>query len=176
MFSLEDIEVNTSSLNYIATHLEEHNTYSYIVAAATDVGTGPYSAPLNFTTEEDGMYLFYNVCYSLVTILYYFHTVPSAPPSEVIGHALSSTIISFTWLEVPDIHKNGIILYYEVRVVENETGIFWTFFAVNKDINIASLHPYYNYIGTVAAHTTVGAGPFSAAVSVQTDQAGLFIQ
>jgi receptor-type tyrosine-protein phosphatase Q len=150
VFSLEDIEVNTSSLNYIATHLEEHNTYSYIVAAATDVGTGPYSAPLNFTTEED---------------------VPSAPPSEVIGHALSSTIISFTWLEVPDIHKNGIILYYEVRVVENETGILWTFFAVNKDINIASLHPYYNYVGTVTAHTTVGAGPFSAAVSVQTDQA-----
>ena len=106
----------------------------------------------------------------------YFHTVPSASPSEVIGHALSSTIISFTWLEPPDIHQNGVIQYYEVRVVENKTGIHWTFFAVDNNINIASLHPYYDYIGIVAAHTTVGRGPFSAAVSVQTDQAGLFIQ
>ena len=53
MFGLGDIEVNTSSLNYTVTHLEEYNTYSYIVAAATVVGIGPYSAPLNFTTEED---------------------------------------------------------------------------------------------------------------------------
>ena len=113
--------------------------------------------------------------------LYFFYqcnciTVPSAPPTEVNGHSLSSTVISFTWLELPYIHQNGIILYYEVQVIENETDILWTFFAVNKDINIASLHPYYNYIGTVAAHTIVGIGPFSAAVSVQTDQAGLFIQ
>ena len=104
------------------------------------------------------------------------HIVPSAPPSEVTGHALSSTIISITWLELPDIHKNGIILYYEVKVVENETGTLWTFFAVNMDINIASLHPYNSYICTVSAYTIVGSGPFSAAVSVRTDQAGLFVQ
>ena len=104
----------------------------------------------------------------------YFHAVPSVPPSEVTGHVLSSTIISFTWLEPPDIHQNGIIVYYEVQVLENETGILWTFFAVDNNINIASLHPYYDYIGIVAAHTIVGVGPFSAAVSVQTDQAGLF--
>ena len=54
VFGLEDIEVNISSLNYTVTQLEEYNTYSYIVAAATDVGIGPYSAPLNFTTNEDG--------------------------------------------------------------------------------------------------------------------------
>ena len=85
-------------------------------------------------------------------------------------------ISSFTWLELPDIDKNGIILYYEIQVVEYETGILWTYFTVTRDINIASLHPYYNYIGTVAAHTIVGSGPFSSAVSVQTDQAGLFTQ
>ena len=79
-------------------------------------------------------------------------------------------------MKLPDIHKNGIILYYEVQVIENETGILWTFFAVNKHAIIAALHPYYNYIGTVAAQTIVGIGPFSAPISVQTEQAGLSIQ
>ena len=104
----------------------------------------------------------------------YLHTVPSVSPSDVTGYALSSTIISFTWLELPDLHQNGIILYYEIQIVEYETGMLSTYFTVAKDINIASLHPYYNYTGTVAAYTIVGSGPFSAAVSVQTDQAGLF--
>ena len=61
VFGLEDIEVNTSSLNYTVTHLEEHSTYSYIVAAATERGIGPYSVPLYFTTEEDGKFILYTV-------------------------------------------------------------------------------------------------------------------
>ena len=64
VFGLEDIEVNTSSLNYTFTHLEEYNTYSYIVAAATEVGIGPYSVQLNFTTDEDGM--FYSIIFCTV--------------------------------------------------------------------------------------------------------------
>lgn len=62
-----------------------------------------------------------------------------------------------------------------MQVVENETGILWTFFAVNKEISIGSLHPHYNYICIVAAYTTIGIGPFSAAVSVQTNEAGLLL-
>ena len=119
-------------------------------------------------------FLIFSCSYSVVTPC--FNTVPDAPPSEVTGHALSSTIILLTWLEPPDRHQNGLILYYEVQVVENETGILWTFFAVDNNINIASLHPYYTYVWTVAAHTIVGVGPFSTAISVQTYQAGLFIQ
>ena len=55
MFGSKDIKVNVTSLNHTATNLEEYNTYSCIVAAASVVGTGPYTAPLNFTTDEDGM-------------------------------------------------------------------------------------------------------------------------
>ena len=57
VFGSADIEVNVTSLSYTATNLEEYNTYSCIVAAASVVGTGPYSVPLNFTTEEDGIYV-----------------------------------------------------------------------------------------------------------------------
>ena len=59
-----------------------------------------------------------------------------------------------------------------VKVREIESSILWTFFAVDEDISIGSLHPYYYYECTVAAHTTVGTGPYSAAIRVQTEEAG----
>jgi len=52
-FGLDDINVNTSNTSYTVTNLEEYNNYSFIVAAATEAGVGPYSSPIKFTTEED---------------------------------------------------------------------------------------------------------------------------
>ena len=54
-FGLDDIHFNTSNLSYTARGLEEYNSYSFVVAAATIVDIGPYSSPINFTTFEDGM-------------------------------------------------------------------------------------------------------------------------
>ena len=59
VFGLDDIDVNISVLTYTATNLEEYNNYSFIIAAATEVGLGPYSSPINFTTEEDGKFVFF---------------------------------------------------------------------------------------------------------------------
>ena len=56
VFGLDDIDINVSSLSYTATDLEEYNNYSFIIAATTEVGIGPYSVPVNFTTEEDGKF------------------------------------------------------------------------------------------------------------------------
>ena len=54
----------------------------------------------------------------------------------------SATLIEFTWLAPPPIEQNGIITYYVVKILEIETEILWTFFAVDEDISIGSLHPY----------------------------------
>ena len=83
-------------------------------------------------------------------------------------------MVLFTWLAPPAIQQNGVIQYYQFRLRELNTGIFWTFYVVDEDINIASLHPYYNYECTAAAHTSVGSGPFSNALSIETDEAGVF--
>lgn len=53
VFGEDDIDISETSLSYTAIGLEEYNNYSFILAAATIVGTGPYSNPVIFTTEQD---------------------------------------------------------------------------------------------------------------------------
>ena len=104
---------------------------------------------------------------------YTSYAVPSAPPQALSGIAQSSTLLTFIWSPPPSIDINGIIQYYVVMVSEQETGRFWSFFAVDADINLASLHPFFNYECQVAAFTTAS-GPYTNSVIVQTDEAGKF--
>jgi receptor-type tyrosine-protein phosphatase Q len=150
VFDLGETYTNVTSLSYTLTDLEEYNNYSFVIAAATEKGLGPYSMPYNFTTDEDN---------------------PSSAPSNVTGDVRSSTLVVFTWIAPPAIDQNGVITYYVVRVLEIETDALWTFFVVDEDINIGSLHPYYHYDCTVAASTTAGAGPRSTAIRVQMEEA-----
>ena len=171
-FGLDDIDVHTSSTSYTVTNLEEYSNYSFIVAAATVAGVGPYSSTIKFTTQEDcelGRDMATLFFIALLCCL-----APSAPPQSISGDVRSSTLVVFTWSPPPSIDQNGVIRYYVVKLHEVETGIIWTFFAVDADINIGSLHPYYNYECTIAAYT-IGAGPYSAAVSVQMEEAGWIV-
>jgi len=54
-----------------------------------------------------------------------------------------------------------------VKARERHTGRGWTFFAVDADLHIGSLHPYYFYDFNISA-TTIGMGPFSSTYSVLT--------
>ena len=54
-FDIPDIRVNTTFTSHTLTNLEEDNEYTITIAAATQVGVGPFSSPVNFTTLEDGM-------------------------------------------------------------------------------------------------------------------------
>ena len=94
-------------------------------------------------------------------------TAPSAPPQSVSGVAESSSALSFTWLPPPPVDVNGILLYYEVNIREIETGQSWTFHAIRDYLRLVSLYSYFTYQCEVAAHT-VGRGPFSDAIQVQT--------
>ena len=104
----------------------------------------------------------------------FFNIVPSGAPQLVNGVVRSSTLVTFAWSPPPLLEVNGVIQYYRVIITERHTGRTWTFFAVDDDIHIGSLHPYYYYDCTVSAYT-IGAGPFSQTVSVQTNQAGEYV-
>ena len=99
------------------------------------------------------------------------HTAPSAPPQFLSGFTLSSTDIKFTWSPPPLIDINGIVQYYVVKNTEQETGRFWTYYAVDEEATVHFLHPYYHYDARVSAHT-IETGPFTDAVTVQTEEDG----
>lgn len=53
-FNLTDLTINTTNSSYTITTLEEYVRYSCQVAAATDVGVGPYTSPVEIITLPDG--------------------------------------------------------------------------------------------------------------------------
>lgn len=53
-FNLTDITINITNASYAIDSLEEYVRYSCQVAAATEVGVGPYSSPIVITTQQDG--------------------------------------------------------------------------------------------------------------------------
>lgn len=62
-FNLTNITINTTNTSYITDTLEEYIRYSCQVAAATDVGIGPFSAPIEITTLQDGeLSQFFGTC------------------------------------------------------------------------------------------------------------------
>ena len=98
-------------------------------------------------------------------------TVPSAPPQNVTVVSILPNSFSLTW-EPPDIeHQNGIILEYTVTTVnDNMTNITQLSTATNAVVS--NLRPFTVYEVTVAAHTSVGRGPFSVGITVQTNETG----
>ena len=53
-FNLTDLSINTTNISHTITTLEEYVRYSCQVAAATDIGLGPFSSPVEITTLQDG--------------------------------------------------------------------------------------------------------------------------
>ena len=54
--STDDRAINTALTSHSFSDLEEYNIYNYSTAAATGVGVGVFSPPVQFTTHEDGSY------------------------------------------------------------------------------------------------------------------------
>ena len=53
-FNLTDITINTTNTSYAIGDLEEYIRYSCQIAAATDIGVGPFTVPIEITTLQDG--------------------------------------------------------------------------------------------------------------------------
>lgn len=73
------------------------------------------------------------------------------------------------WEEVPLEHRNGRIRQYQVKLKEIETGNILQLHSISTQVNVTNLHPFYNYDCSVAAET-IGLGPFSEDIRVQTNE------
>ena len=91
--------------------------------------------------------------------------VPSGPPVNVhhVTYSTNPTIATFMWREPLHSQRNGVISGYSLKVCQTHPdGVCtdYTFSYGRTAVNI-SLHPYYEYNWSVAAHTSVGRGPYS---------------
>ena len=90
--------------------------------------------------------------------------------------AESSTTITVMWEEVPPIDQNGVIIVYEVMYTPLETfrGTLESNSAIvlepARSVNLTGLEEYVNYNISVRAFTSVGAWPYSDAVTLLTLQ------
>ena len=84
-----------------------------------------------------------------------FISVPSAPPTSVQGHNLSSTSIFVSWGEVPPDDKNGVILSYTVtyRALPSGSEQMENVTAPNTTATLTGLNEYTTYSITVFAST-----------------------
>ena len=88
---------------------------------------------------------------------------------------ITSTAVELSWQPPLLEEQNGLIQSYTITVFEinSNTTIEVHQNFTQSNISISGLHPYYNYIMSVAAYT-VGLGPF-ASITLQTEQDGEFI-
>jgi hypothetical protein len=129
--------------------LEPYRVYYFVLAAETLQGQGPFSSTMPFRTGEAG---------------------PSASPDNLRVDVLGPNYAELTWDEPsPDSH-NGIIRFYTLSIVEEETFTNFTLTSSNTRILMTYLHPFYNYSVTVAA-VTASPGPFSQQLTFRTLQA-----
>ncbi len=88
--------------------------------------------------------------------------------------AVSSTVISVTWEEVPAIDQNGNITHYEV-MYNGEFDVMNRSNFTDGNIrifNITGLDEFANYNISVRAYTSVGPGPYSRAEMEITEEDG----
>ena len=104
-------------------------------------------------------------------------TAPTSYPLGLTGDVVNSTAVLLHWQHPETQGRNGIITYYDVMLTELFTGrvLEYTRVGSHVDILITSLHPYFEYECIVAARTSVGRGPFSPVIRVQTDEDGRLI-
>ena len=101
-----------------------------------------------------------------------YDSAPTAAPQSFVADWITSMEVQLSWEPPPLEHQNGLIQSYTITVFEvdsNSTKEVHQNFASNT-ISLTGLHPYYNYIMSVAAYT-VGLGPF-ATLTLQTEQDG----
>ena len=117
------------------------------------------------------MFFFFFLPYWVYTDAILF-PVPSSPPQTPHGNAISSTAITLFWSPPPADMQNGIIAKYAINITEVETDRSFSLFSSTTSVNVTSLHPYYTYNCTIAAVTSIGAGPYTNVITVLTFQDG----
>ena len=149
--SSSTIKVEPGLTSYTLLGLMPNTQYSVRIAAETSPGTGPYTAPLNFTTREEA---------------------PSEGPNIDSVNSITSTTFVIVWSATLESVQNGAITGYEVLVTEEPTGVVVydrISDASETRIIIRNLNEYTRYRVSVDAMNSAGSSP-STIISVETAQ------
>ena len=104
------------------------------------------------------------------------HTVPSAAPLSLSVISGSPDSLNLQWLPPPEDGQNGIIISYSVNVTHNSTGDVQHFSGIKEQyFTVEFLSPYTAYLCSVAAHTTIGMGPYAVPELAITDEDGMIV-
>ena len=101
-------------------------------------------------------------------------TVPGGPPENFTVDVISSTGIQLMWQPPPSEIQNGPVRLYTISVFEVQTGNNYSYTlqpSEDPTLQVESLHPYYDYVCSVAA-VTIGPGPPTLPLTVRTFEAG----
>ena len=115
-----------------------------------------------------------NMKTSNTEVLFLLFPAPAAAPQNPSSTTLNATAIQVQWEQVPEIDRNGEIIYYEVRV---DPAQFQSISDVNVsgaelEVMVDGLEEFVQYNFTLRAYTSAGPGPFSNVTTNTTDQAG----
>lgn len=99
--------------------------------------------------------------------------VPTGPPLNISVQPINATALALTWAPPLSGYRNGIIVRYDIILMELDTGSSLHYTSTFTSITLNNLHPHYRYSYSTAAETIEGGGPYSVARTIQMPQAGM---
>ena len=105
----------------------------------------------------------YNLFYSCIILF----AAPDDVPQEVVAVNVESRLIELSWSPPPAHTHNGEIVHYLIIYTEIQTGTNNTVVSFDTEIVLGNLHPFYDYLVTIAAYT-IDFGPSSSPIIIQT--------
>ena len=147
-------------------NLQPNQGYYCSVAAHT-IARGDFELSMFVITTEDGNYnlVFVTHYYFNDTIMISCYSVPSGAPSQLSAYDVTSTSFKLNWTELPLEEWNGHITGYEIEVIGD--GNKETMTTLSQAVTI-SVNKSGTYCVSVAAMTSVGAGPYSEIIIITT--------
>lgn len=103
--------------------------------------------------------------------MFFFPAVPSSSPRNVTVVEITSYSISLMWIPPASEHQNGVIIQYIINVTLVETGDMFQLTSNATNVT-AILMPFTAYIFLLSAENSIGYGPFSEVLSIQSEEAG----
>ena len=109
----------------------------------------------------------------------FLSTVPGAPPQMVNAYPESSTSLRIVWEPPPENKQNGVIAYYKIFYVpkvrsDSEATVIEIKNANAREFVIDELMKWAGYRVWMLAGTSVGDGPKSEPIEIQTDEDGTY--
>ena len=102
--------------------------------------------------------------------------VPGRSPTSFSGTATSSTSAYLTWNPPNYKEQNGIVIEYVINMTVLETGERFRLTSNATFLEVPTLRPYRTYVCIIAAATSIGLGPFSESVTVETPEDGKIVK